>query len=755
MNRYPYTDMHEMNLDWILLKVKEMIGEWDTTKNAWNELHEFVDTYFENLDVQQEINNKLDEMAQGGELLDLMKPYVDEKLPLAVADQIADVVALQIGAVVAAQLSDVVADQLPAIAASAAAAEVGDWLTAHIDPDTGYVIDDTLTTVNAAADAKATGDAINVLDRAAVKQNGSYVSDTSTYASYDDLPLGKIFFVGATAGLSNAPKDGTRFLVMTYSYNGGSTTYKGQLALSDQVSYSRIMVNGTWSQWNRSFNYVTTVASDFDNFRESGMYHFADVSGIDHAPASSGGGSLIVFCAAATSGGTGYITQIAQITDRLWHRTLTSGNWTDWEIVVTKDMLKHDAVNLTELSKIEYQYPFYAIRKEGSTVYLGLSNYLFKYDVSNPFDPSRTASVNFTGCIEDGYYTTAEKTIRISGICTNDDYVFCSLRYPTNGLLDMLGADAAGKNFGGLLIIDKASMQIVRMISMPYKCCWVDLKAWGSTELLILTRMHHGFYVYDVSDLIESESDPTPTYAYDRQLESTEWVGPNDNGSYENSIDGMLEFQSAVLWQESSKLYCTFGLYRGGVSTWDFTNALGGSATEVTHYDFNDVPELCSSRTRKDVDGVSHTFDYSDYSTYNATVYKGKIVGAIASAYSSIHGQAGDKSGIVYCDAKDASDAKIASLPLSLIPPNDGVYEGTEVGPTFAVVYHNSAIVNVGPYGLAVFYKDGSDYVFEKNVPLDNNGSVNTFMTLDGNVLLTTAHLTGNVPACNMILAGF
>lgn len=157
MNRYPYTDMHEMNLDWILLKVKEMIGEWDTTKNAWNELHEFVDNYFENLDVQQEINNKLDEMAEGGELLDLMKPYVDEKLPLAVADQIADVVALQIGTVVASQLPDVVSAQLPGIAATAAAAEVSDWLEAHVDPDTGYVIDDSLTVTDAAADAKVTG----------------------------------------------------------------------------------------------------------------------------------------------------------------------------------------------------------------------------------------------------------------------------------------------------------------------------------------------------------------------------------------------------------------------------------------------------------------------------------------------------------------------------------------------------------------------------------------------------------------------
>ena len=154
MNRYPYTDMHEMNLDWILLKVKEMIEEWDTTKNAWNELHEFVDTYFENLDVQQEINNKLDEMAAGGELADLMNPYIDQQLPVEVANQIADVVALQIGAVVAAQLPSVLAQQLP----SAVAGEAAAWLDDHVDPDTGYVIDNSLSIENAAADAKMAGD---------------------------------------------------------------------------------------------------------------------------------------------------------------------------------------------------------------------------------------------------------------------------------------------------------------------------------------------------------------------------------------------------------------------------------------------------------------------------------------------------------------------------------------------------------------------------------------------------------------------
>ena len=46
--------------------------------NLVNELEEFVNNYFDNLDVQQEINNKLDAMAEDGSLSDAVEPYLDE-----------------------------------------------------------------------------------------------------------------------------------------------------------------------------------------------------------------------------------------------------------------------------------------------------------------------------------------------------------------------------------------------------------------------------------------------------------------------------------------------------------------------------------------------------------------------------------------------------------------------------------------------------------------------------------------------------
>ena len=48
----------------------------ETYINKFNELHDYVHDYFDNLDVQEEINNKLDQMAEDGVLTDIIAQYL-------------------------------------------------------------------------------------------------------------------------------------------------------------------------------------------------------------------------------------------------------------------------------------------------------------------------------------------------------------------------------------------------------------------------------------------------------------------------------------------------------------------------------------------------------------------------------------------------------------------------------------------------------------------------------------------------------
>ena len=111
--QFPYTNFHEMNLDQIIKIMREMQDEWATTKTEWNSYKEFIDNYFANLDLDDEVLNALRAMAADGSLSTVADPII--------------------------------------------AAEVTEWLNENVTPTTP-VVDASLTISEAAADAKITGD---------------------------------------------------------------------------------------------------------------------------------------------------------------------------------------------------------------------------------------------------------------------------------------------------------------------------------------------------------------------------------------------------------------------------------------------------------------------------------------------------------------------------------------------------------------------------------------------------------------------
>lgn len=123
-DKYPYTNFHNVNLDWVLERVKEWGELVEQNNTAFHELEEanasfkrYVETYLENLDVQAQIDDKLDRMFESGELTEYLLPYIS--------------------------------------------GNVSKWLDENITQPTGVVIDASLTVAGACADAKSAGDRIN------------------------------------------------------------------------------------------------------------------------------------------------------------------------------------------------------------------------------------------------------------------------------------------------------------------------------------------------------------------------------------------------------------------------------------------------------------------------------------------------------------------------------------------------------------------------------------------------------------------
>lgn len=67
----------------------DMRSDFKDLSDAFDQLKEWIDNYFENLDVQEEINNKLDEMVEAGTLQEIITTYIQSNVSW-VFDTVAD-----------------------------------------------------------------------------------------------------------------------------------------------------------------------------------------------------------------------------------------------------------------------------------------------------------------------------------------------------------------------------------------------------------------------------------------------------------------------------------------------------------------------------------------------------------------------------------------------------------------------------------------------------------------------------------------
>ena len=80
INKYPYTDFHELNLDWFLAEFKKVMDRLLDLEDAFATLKEYVDEYFNNLDLQQQVNNYFNSLIESGEFYTILKNFFGSDL---------------------------------------------------------------------------------------------------------------------------------------------------------------------------------------------------------------------------------------------------------------------------------------------------------------------------------------------------------------------------------------------------------------------------------------------------------------------------------------------------------------------------------------------------------------------------------------------------------------------------------------------------------------------------------------------------
>lgn len=141
--------------------------------NSFTELQNYVNEYFDNIDIEAELRNVLDAMVIDGTLDEILSPIVANQLPEVVETQIDGVVAEQIDDAVAEQIDDSVSVQLPDAVSDVIPPYVTDWLDENVTPvGSAVIVDKSLSISGAAADAEITGWNENVIEN--IANNGTF-----------------------------------------------------------------------------------------------------------------------------------------------------------------------------------------------------------------------------------------------------------------------------------------------------------------------------------------------------------------------------------------------------------------------------------------------------------------------------------------------------------------------------------------------------------------------------------------------------
>lgn len=89
-SNFPYTDFHNLNLDWLLETVKDLDTKWDEYYTQWNKWQTDVQNYIDNLDYIAAIDKYLDALKASGELSDIIDTWLTDYGLITIGDSYGD-----------------------------------------------------------------------------------------------------------------------------------------------------------------------------------------------------------------------------------------------------------------------------------------------------------------------------------------------------------------------------------------------------------------------------------------------------------------------------------------------------------------------------------------------------------------------------------------------------------------------------------------------------------------------------------------
>lgn len=85
-SNFPYTDFHNLNLDWILETTKDLNAKWDDYYKQWNKWQQDVQNYIDNLDYIAAVDAYLDGLKNSGELADIIDTWLTDYGLITIGD---------------------------------------------------------------------------------------------------------------------------------------------------------------------------------------------------------------------------------------------------------------------------------------------------------------------------------------------------------------------------------------------------------------------------------------------------------------------------------------------------------------------------------------------------------------------------------------------------------------------------------------------------------------------------------------------